>query len=170
MQVITRKLSKGDDIDFKTIARLTPGFVGADLHALAKEASIVAIRRIFSELENATAQDPSALATEPQPQPQPQTTELEKRMSVSARIRSLKSPLSEEQLKNINIRMEDFLQAIRKVQPSAKREGFATAPGVTWEDIGALGEIREQLMLHVIAPIRHPERFTKVRCQRNCYA
>ena len=45
------------------------------------------------------------------------------------------------------------------VQPSAKREGFATIPGVTWDDVGALADIREELQLAILAPVRHPEHF-----------
>ena len=53
-------------------------------------------------------------------------------------------PLSEEQLKGLCIELNDFLVALSSVQPSAKREGFATVPNVTWADIGALEDIREE--------------------------
>lgn len=46
--------------------------------------------------------------------------------------------------------MSDFLNAIPAVQPSAKREGFATVPDVTWADIGALEEIREELTMAIL--------------------
>lgn len=36
------------------------------------------------------------------------------------------------------------------VQPSAKREGFATVPDVNWEDVGALENIREELSLAIL--------------------
>ena len=39
------------------------------------------------------------------------------------------------------------------MQPSAKREGFATIPDVTWEDIGALEDIREELTMAIIVSI-----------------
>jgi ribosome biogenesis ATPase len=38
--------------------------------------------------------------------------------------------------------MADFEAAIGKVQPSVRREGFATTPDVTWDDVGALQEVR----------------------------
>ena len=39
--------------------------------------------------------------------------------------------------------MYDYTQTrIRRVQPSAKREGFATTPDITWEDVGALADPR----------------------------
>ena len=42
--------------------------------------------------------------------------------------------------------MADFLQAMKEeVQASILREGFATAPDVTWDDVGALAEAREEL-------------------------
>ncbi len=44
-----------------------------------------------------------------------------------------------------------FLQeALKHVQPSAKREGFATIPDVSWSDIGALHSIREELQLAIL--------------------
>jgi ribosome biogenesis ATPase len=44
-----------------------------------------------------------------------------------------------------------------KVQPSAKREGFATVPDVTWNDIGALEHVRSELQMAIVNAIRHPE-------------
>ena len=49
-QVLARRLRLAGDFDFQLIAQRTPGFVGADLQALTKEAAAVAIKRIFSRL------------------------------------------------------------------------------------------------------------------------
>ncbi len=68
-------------------------------------------------------------------------------------------PLSNSELSPLCITMDDFLLAVKKVQPSAKREGFATTPDVTWSDVGALSAIREELTLSVLEPISAPERF-----------
>jgi ribosome biogenesis ATPase len=57
------------------------------------------------------------------------------------------------------VTMDDFLEALPHVQPSSKREGFATIPDVSWDNIGALQAIREELVLSVLEPIQHPERF-----------
>ena len=48
--MLARRLRLAGDFDFKLIAQRTPGFVGADLQALTKEAAAVAIKRIFSQL------------------------------------------------------------------------------------------------------------------------
>ena len=42
---------------------------------------------------------------------------------------------------HLAITMGDFCEAVGKVQPSVRREGFATTPNVTWADVGALDEV-----------------------------
>ena len=48
-----------------------------------------------------------------------------------------------------------FQKALPFVQPSAKREGFATVPDVTWNDIGALEDIREELKMAIMVNYIH---------------
>ena len=48
-QVLCRRLRLAGEVDFKAIAARTPGFVGADLRALTKEAAASAIQRIFKQ-------------------------------------------------------------------------------------------------------------------------
>lgn len=59
-------------------------------------------------------------------------------------------PLPEEQLQTLCIEMNDFIVALSSVQPSAKREGFVTIPDVTWADIGALEDVREELTMAIL--------------------
>jgi len=49
---------------------------------------------------------------------------LQDRARVSEVLRD-RTPLSAEQLKDICVEMEDFVDAMKRVQPSAKREGCA---------------------------------------------
>ena len=65
MQVLSKRLRLSGDFDFQAIAKLTPGFVGADLAALLKEAAAIAVTRIFKHLETAAQQPPSAGAAAP---------------------------------------------------------------------------------------------------------
>lgn len=60
------------------------------------------------------------------------------------------APLTNSELLDLKITMEDFACAIKCVQPSAKREGFATVPDVTWDDIGSLRDIREELQMTIL--------------------
>lgn len=66
--------------------------------------------------------------------------------------------VSEDELKGLYITMDDFNSAIKIVQPSAKREGFITVPDVTWDDIGSLQDIRQELNLAILAPVKFPNR------------
>jgi ribosome biogenesis ATPase len=59
-------------------------------------------------------------------------------------------PLSDQQLEELHVELDDFKQALKSVQPSAKREGFATVPDVTWEDVGSLRNIREELQMSIL--------------------
>lgn len=68
------------------------------------------------------------------------------------------NPLADTELDCFCIEREDFLDSLKTVQPSAKREGFITVPDVTWNDIGSLGDIREELKLAILAPVKFPQR------------
>jgi SpoVK/Ycf46/Vps4 family AAA+-type ATPase len=59
-------------------------------------------------------------------------------------------PLTSEQLAQLCIKERDFDIALKTVQPSAKREGFATVPDVTWDDIGSLQDIRQELQMSIL--------------------
>ena len=50
--------------------------------------------------------------------------------------------LTPEQLSGLAITAADFDAAVARVQPSVRREGFATTPDVTWADVGSLAEVR----------------------------
>lgn len=62
-------------------------------------------------------------------------------------------PLSQERLSTLCIEHSDFESALRIVQPSAKREGFATVPDVTWDDVGSLRNIRQELQMAILVSI-----------------
>ncbi|EDQ92319.1 uncharacterized protein MONBRDRAFT_4780 [Monosiga brevicollis MX1] len=49
-----------------------------------------------------------------------------------------------------------------RVQPSAKREGFATTPNVTWADVGALDQPRGELEEAIVFPLKNPELCAKL--------
>lgn len=47
MKTLCRKLKLTEEFDFKQLARLTPGYVGADLMALCREAAMCAVNRVL---------------------------------------------------------------------------------------------------------------------------
>ncbi|KAG5362895.1 putative ribosome biogenesis ATPase nvl [Yarrowia sp. B02] len=77
-------------------------------------------------------------------------------------LRMFPNPLSASQLQNMVIALNDFLSAIPLIQPSSKREGFATVPDVSWEDVGALTQVRQELHMAIVQPIRQPDLFKMV--------
>ncbi|TRY91627.1 hypothetical protein DNTS_021770 [Danionella cerebrum] len=147
LKTLCRKLALPEDFDFVQLAHLTPGYVGADLMALCREAAMNAVNRVL--LEHPRAEENEIT------QESEQACELERLLAL------LKSgeAVSEERLSSLLILHLDFTSALTRVQPSAKREGFATVPDVSWSDVGALLEIREELNMAIMAPIRHPECF-----------
>jgi len=171
---ILRKMASGmrliGDFDFASIAKKTPGFVGADMRSLTKEAAVVAINRIFKtvlvppqkdETNHSKSISDKKDGEEIQISAEDKETS-EENASSTLNQKKRATPLTAEQLSPLFITMDDFLAAVSSVQPSSKREGFATVPGVTWDDIGALNAIRDELALSVLEPIHHPERFKQL--------
>ncbi|KAL7554395.1 hypothetical protein ACHAWF_017842 [Thalassiosira exigua] len=160
LRVMTRDM-RVDDLDIKSLARKTPGFVGADVRSLTKEAAVIAINRIFrSGLLGGTVREKRLELGAEEGVVEVSNSEGKSDQSdaTSNDIRCI-PPLTPEQLQPLHVTMKDFLEAIPHVQPSSKREGFATVPDVSWSDVGALANIREELTLSVLEPISHPERF-----------
>ncbi len=51
LKIHTRNMPLDKDINLKKLSRITHGFVGADLSALAKESAMIVLRRIFPDIE-----------------------------------------------------------------------------------------------------------------------
>ncbi|VDN05392.1 unnamed protein product [Thelazia callipaeda] len=148
LEIVCRGLRLDEHVSLEHLSRLTPGYVGADLKALAIEAAKYAVDRIF---ETAIMRKYAANKI--------QQTEIE----LQKVLMWIKSPqrIDDSILQNVHITMKDFNEALTKMQPSAKREGFATVPDVTWNDIGALENVHEELNWSILIPIREPELFDK---------
>ena len=151
LAVQAKKLRLAGGLDLAEIAKKTPGYVGADLSALAKEAAASAVARIFQQLSGEESQ--SVVENVGPVEIGPEET-----LMGSGRLAD-RRPFDASELANLSITIEDFALALTKVQPSAQREGFTTTPEVTWEDVGSLTEVREELKFSVCEPIAHPARF-----------
>jgi ribosome biogenesis ATPase len=183
------------DFDFKALAKATPGFVGADLGALTGAAGIAAVKRIFHELGTSPpdgsidaammpvanvddmALDPPSLDSISLETPLAVTStsapfdklpsELQI-LAIASFLRAHPLPLSEEQLAPLAITNADFQIALSQVQPSSKREGFTTVPDVTWSNVGALNNIREEVRMAIVQPVKHPALFESVGIASPC--
>jgi len=64
-----------------------------------------------------------------------------------------------ELLLELEVIMDDFLEALKEVEPSAIREVFTEIPDVKWGDIGGLEEIKRVLKETIEWPLKYPELF-----------
>jgi len=67
-----------------------------------------------------------------------------------------------EVLERLEVTREDFLGALKTVEPSALREVYVEVPDVTWDDVGGLEEIKQTLREVVEWPINQPEVFEEM--------
>ena len=106
--VHTRNMPLAEDVNLDTLSRMTQGFVGADLAALAREAAMKCLSRYMHDL------DPDG-------------------------------QIPQEVLESMKVNMKDFVDAFSEVEPSGMREVSIEVPKVTWDDIGGLDDIRNEL-------------------------
>ncbi|NEX17079.1 MAG: AAA family ATPase [Halochromatium sp.] len=64
-----------------------------------------------------------------------------------------------DRLAGVTVDMEDFVTALREVEPSAIRELFVEVPDVRWDDVGGLDAIRQRLVEAVEWPLSYPQLF-----------
>eukprot|EP00977_Amphora_coffeiformis_P029086 scaffold38644_cov191-Amphora_coffeaeformis.AAC.2 len=164
LQNMTRTMRLADDVNLAQLAKRTPGYVGADVRSLCKEAAVMAMNRIFSDVLKETRT--ATVRTEFTNDNIVMDTIMEEECTPDEHMVDFEVsqivPLTAEQMEPLYVNMDDFVKALPLVQPSSKREGFATVPDVSWKDIGALQSIREELTLSVLEPIRHPEKFEQL--------
>lgn len=64
-----------------------------------------------------------------------------------------------EVLEELCVTREDFISALKRVQPSAMREVMVQVPRVGWSDIGGVGDAIEKLKEGIELPLKHGEAF-----------
>ena len=115
----------GVGVNLEKLADMTHGFVGADLEALAREAAMVALRKILPKIDFKMADIPY------------------------------------ETLLKLEVTMDNFLEAMKEVEPSAIREFFVEVPDVRWDDVGGLDNIKRELKEAIEWPLKHSDIFKK---------
>jgi transitional endoplasmic reticulum ATPase len=60
-----------------------------------------------------------------------------------------------ETLRKIIVTMQDFMDVIKEMEPSAMREVFVEVPDVKWDDIGGLLSIKQELQEAVEWPLKY---------------
>lgn len=123
MDIHTRGMPLAEGVDLDELARVTFGFVGADIAALNREAAIEALRRNLPQINLDENEVPP------------------------------------EVLEKLEVDQDDFLNALKRIQPSALREIMIQVPDVAWDDIGGLSEVKQQLREGIEMPIKDPDAF-----------
>jgi transitional endoplasmic reticulum ATPase len=75
---------------------------------------------------------------------------------------NLREGIPAEVLEKLSVGQDDFLSAMKRIQPSALREIMIQAPNVRWEDVGGLDEAQVKLKEGVELPLRSPQSFKRL--------
>jgi len=125
LQIHTRGMPLAGDVKVERLAEITHGFVGADLEALAREAAMSALRKIFPVIDFEMAEIPY------------------------------------ETLMKLEVTMDNFVEAMKEVEPSAIREVFVEVPDVRWEDVGGLEGVQRELQQAIEWPLKYADLFQR---------
>ncbi|MHB8633703.1 MAG: CDC48 family AAA ATPase [Thermoplasmatota archaeon] len=74
----------------------------------------------------------------------------------------LEQPVPVELLEKMQVTMDDFKGALKMVDPSALREFLVEVPNVTWDTVGGLGDVKQQLKEAVEWPLEDPGSFERM--------
>ena len=69
------------------------------------------------------------------------------------------SQVPNQSLIELQVGMDDFLEALTEVEPSALREVFTEIPDVKWSDVGGLQDAKRALTETIVWPVQYPEIF-----------
>ncbi|XWS51669.1 hypothetical protein CRYUN_Cryun11dG0003200 [Craigia yunnanensis] len=140
LAVLTCNLRLEGSFDLWKIARATPGFVGADLSALANKAGNLAMKRIIDQRKHEFSRE--SIDEEQDDQ-------------------WWRQPWLPKEMEKLTITMADFEEASKMVQPSSRREGFSSIPNVKWEDVGGLDCLRQEFDRYIVRRIKFPEDYAE---------
>ncbi|CAI6227511.1 unnamed protein product [Periconia digitata] len=161
LKALTREPRLSDDVDFSALAKKTAGFVGADLKDLVSKAGTWSMDQFREALEKQAMEEETEMDVD--------GSELAKgsRMDDSIerlirRVKERKDQIRPAGFEDTAITMEAFDAVLPTIVPSSKREGFATVPDTTWRDVGALENVRAELQMAIVEPIKNPQRFKAV--------
>ena len=64
-----------------------------------------------------------------------------------------------EVLEKLEVKMIDFQEAVKEIEPSALREIYIEVPEVSWEQVGGLEDVKDRLKESIEWPLTIPEKF-----------
>jgi transitional endoplasmic reticulum ATPase len=71
----------------------------------------------------------------------------------------IEKEIPQEVMDKLQIKMNDFEDALKNIEPSAMREVFVEVPNVHWSDIGGLEKVKQELRETVEWPLKYKDVF-----------
>lgn len=131
--VKTRNLALADDVDLRSIANDCHGFVGADIAQLCTEAALLcvkdAVARRRRSLDDADDAD------------------------VEAALDALSADVAATS-KRLRVKHDHFARALKACNPASLRESAVEVPDVSWDDVGGLDDVKQELRETVEYPVQ----------------
>lgn len=146
LKTVLKDVDLAGDVNLSELGKMTHGFVGADLVNLVTIAQQFAAER--KEKKEEAEQDLLVNGSDGQPFG-----------IVDTGAKPVYSPED-------HLNLQDFKLAVKDYVPSLRKVGFSVIPSVTWSQVGALTEVREQLDMSIIGPIQDPNSYARAGLTR----
>lgn len=148
-KILTKLLEdkKLGNVDINEVTMLTSGFVSADLVNMIHKAAELSIHRYISQ----KTQDNN------------ESINRHEKTNLNVEINGVDSSNNRFELEIIQ---SDLLAALKLINPIIKKEGFNMMPSTTWDDIGALNNLKTELDKLIVRPIKEPETCAKFNIKR----
>ncbi|KAF9870145.1 ribosome biogenesis atpase rix7 [Colletotrichum karsti] len=162
-RVLTHNLNIPPEVDFKTLAVRTHGFVGDDIRSVVQVAERRASDRFVLAqcgLARHTLEAESMDLTE-------DNFDFGRTLAKDIVLFSdFKKHPSYTTPNRGTVTQRDLLDAIAQHTPYMRREGFSSIPDTTWSEVGALHSVRAAFQVSIIRRIKEPLLFQKFGKQR----
>ena len=81
---------------------------------------------------------------------------------IMPRLNLEEGTIPSEVLETLAVTRDDFMAALKRVQPSAMREVMVQAPNIGWDDVGGLDAAADRLREGVELPLKNPDAFRRL--------
>ena len=151
LEIKTRGMRLGKDVDLDDVARGTHGYVGADVRQLTVEAALACIRDKIQDIDFDKDCDGDGDGD----------GDKKDKDDDKENDGSGAGALDQELLDSMFVSKEHFRKAMAVVHPSSLRENQVEVPDVKWSDVGGLDDVKVELQETVQYPVEHADKFAK---------
>ena len=151
LQIHTRNMPLDDKESLlEEFSNKTIGYTGADLEVLCKEAALHSVKPSYSKIISIGEQLEEIKEEISQESEDDKIKKMHKKLEEIEKAR-------QGLLSSISITRDNFVYAMKMVEPSAMREVLIKKPNVKWTDVAGLKEAKEKLKELVELPLLRPD-------------